>query len=381
VSIDPSFGPLRGGTTATIRSPGLSSVASRYIDISPAPTFRPALPENGVIPTSQTQDIVDIDQLFSALDANTREGLRRFIRGFAAWYQGKSTQANLTSQYFPPALQAYAHFFSQIDQSTPALNRFISQTSRALGLIDQHAAALTDLVSQARVTAEALGSDNQSLSQALVNLPPALRKGAATFAQLRTQVLPSLTGLINATRPVVGPLGPFLTKLQPVLTEATPTLALLLRVFDKPGPHNNLYDALLELPALAHQVTQDFPRAVKTLHESTPIFEFVRPYVPDLVAWVNNWAGVFAPYDANGHYARTVPVVDAFTFHENPQGGSLTPKPWYDRGRGGSLQTGFLYRCPGAGIIPPPDHSAPYYDRGQLSNPHCRQQETIGGRP
>jgi phospholipid/cholesterol/gamma-HCH transport system substrate-binding protein len=379
VSIDPSFGPLREGTTAVIRSPGLSSVASRYIDVSPAPSFRPALPRDGVIPASQTAGIVDIDQLFSALNANTREGLRRLIRGFAAWYQGKSAQASLTSQYFPPALRAYAHFFSQLDSSTPALDRFISQTSRALGLVDQHAAALTDLVSQARVTA--LGSDNQSLSAALANLPTALRSGASTFEALRTQALPALTRLVNATRPVVGPLGPFLAHLQPVLNEATPTFALLRQVFDQPGPHNDLYDALLQLPALAGQIKGDFPRGIKALHESTPIFEFARPYIPDLVAWATNWAGIFAPYDANGHYARTVPVFDAFSFHDNPQGGTLTPKPWYDRGKGGALKTGFLYRCPGAGVIPPPDHSAPYHDTGSLSNPHCRPQETIGGHP
>src|SRR5579859_371839 len=212
VSIDPSFGPLRQGTTAAIRSPGLTGIASRYVDVSPAPSFQPALRDDGVIGTSQTSGIVDIDELFNALDANTREGLRRVIRGFGAWYQGKSAQANLTSQYFPPALRAYTQLFSQIDASTPALDRFITQTSEALGRVDQHAAQLTDLVSQAKVTAEGLSSDNRSLTQALTNLPGALRNGTATFERLRTQALPGLTRLVNATRPVVGPLRPFLTR-------------------------------------------------------------------------------------------------------------------------------------------------------------------------
>jgi len=381
VSIDPSFGPLREGTTATIRSPGLTSVAGRYIDVSPAPTFQPALPEGAVIPATQTTGIVDIDQLFNALDASTREGLRRLIRGFAAWYQGKGAQANLSAQYFPPALQAYSRLFSQINASTPTLDEFITATSQALGAIDQRAPQLTDLITQARVTAEALGSDNQALSQALVNLPGALNKGAITFARLRTGALPALGRLIDATRPVTAPLGPFLHRLQPVLDEAVPTFNLLRQTFDQPGPNDDLYDALVDLPPLARQIRSDFPRAIKALHQSTPIFEFARPYIPDLVAWVVNWDGIFAPYDANGHYARTVPIFDAFDFADDAQGGTLTPNPPSLRGSDGTLKTGFLYRCPGAAIVPPPDHSAPFVDSGSLSNPHCHASETIGGAP
>lgn len=381
VSIDPGFGPLREGTTATIRLPGLTSVASRYIDVSPAPSFSPPLPPDAVIPTTDTSGIVDIDSVFAALDANTREGLRRLIRGFAAWYQGKSAQANLTAQYFPPALEAYSNLFSQIDANSATLDQFIDETDRALGTIDQRSAELTDLINQARVTAEALSSDNRSLSQALVNLPSAFNRGSATFLRLRTKTLPSLSRLVSVTRPVTTPLSQFLPRLNPVLQEAVPTFALLKELFDRPGANDDLYDALVELPRLAGEITRDFPRAIKALDKSTPIFEFARPYIPDLVAWVVNWDGIFAPYDANGHYARTVPVLGAFDFTDDAQGGTLTQAPPNLRGSGGPLKTGFLQRCPGAAIPQPPDDSAPFVDSGPLSNPHCRSSETIGGSP
>jgi phospholipid/cholesterol/gamma-HCH transport system substrate-binding protein len=381
VSIDSSFGPLRDGTTAAIRSPGLTNVASRYIDVSPAPSFKPALAGNGVIPATRTSGIVDIDSVFNALDANTREGLRRIIRGFADWYQGKASQANLTAHYFPPALQAYSQLFNQINADTPVLDQFITQTSTALGAIDQRSAQLTDLISQSRVTAQALSSDNRSLAQALDNLPSALNRGSATFARLRMRTLPALQRLVNATQPVIAPLSGFLPRLNPVLEEAVPTFSLLRTMFDQPGPNNDLYDALVQLPKLAGEVGGDFPRAINALNQSTPIFEFVRPYIPDLVAWVVNWAGIFAPYDANGHYARTVPVLAAFNFTDDAQGGTLTQIPPNLRGSGGALQTGFLQRCPGAAIAPTPDHSTPFLDTGPLSNPHCSPSETIGGTP
>lgn len=381
VSVNSNFGPLRDGTTAVIRSPGLTNVASRYIDISPAPTFKPALPDNGVIPYTRTSGIVDIDSVFNALDANTREGLRRIIRGFAAWYQGKSSQANLTAHYFPPALRAYSNLFNQINASTPVLDQFINQTSAALGAIDQRSGQLTDLISQSRVTAQALSSDNRSLTQALDNLPSALTRGSATFARLRTRTLPALQRLVNATQPTIAPLRSFLPRLNPVLEEAVPTFSLLRTMFDQPGPNNDLYDALVQLPKLAREVGGGFPHAIKALNQSTPIFEFARPYIPDLVAWIVNWDGIFAPYDANGHYARTVPVLAAFNFTDDPQGGTLTQTPPNMRGTGGALQTGFLHRCPGAAITPTPDGSTPFFDTGPLSNAHCNPSETIGGTP
>ena len=381
ISLDSSFGPLRQGTTALIRSPGLTSIASRYIDISPAPSFHAALADNAVIPTSSTSGIVDIDELFDSLNANTREGLRRLIRGFGAWYDGQSTQANLTAQYFPPALQAYSKLFEQIDSNTATLNLFVTQTDRALGAVDKRAPQLTDLISQARVTALALSSDNRSLSTALANLPSALHRGSATFARLRTHTLPALSHLVSATKPVTTPLSQFLPRFNSVLREAVPTFSLLKQTFDQPGPNNDLLDALVALPQLSHEITSDFPRAIKTLHQSTPIFEFARPYVPDLVAWVVNWDGIFAPYDANGHYARTVPVVNAFNFADDSAGGTLSPVPLNMRGTGGALRTGFLQRCPGGAISPPPDHSAPFVDSGPLSNPHCKASESIGGSP
>ena len=381
VSIDSSFGPLRQGTTAAIRQQSLVGVASRYISVSPAPTFHPALADDGVVPASHTSGIVDVDELFNALDANTLQGLRRVIRGFAVWYAGKSSQANESARYFPPALQAYSRLFDQLDASSPELTQLLQQTSAALGAINQRSSQLTDVITQARITSQALGSDNQALSQALESLPSALNKGTATFARLRQSTLPALSHLFSVTRPVIAPLAPFLKRLQPVLDEATPTFGRLSEVFNQPGPNNDLYDALVDLPPLAKQVNGDFPRAIKALNQSTPIFEFARPYIPDLVGWVTNWDGLFAPYDANGHYARTVPVFDAFSFSDDAQGGTLIPKPTNLRGSGGDLQTGFLQRCPGGAIAPPLDASAPFVDSGPLSNAHCRPSETIGGTP
>jgi hypothetical protein len=74
-------------------------------------------------------------------------------------------------------------------------------------------------------------------------------------------------------------------------------------------------------------------------------------------------------------------VFDAFNLADDAAGGTLSPKPPNARGTSAPLRTGFLQRCPGAAIIAPVDHSAPFVDSGNLSNTHCRPTETIGGTP
>jgi phospholipid/cholesterol/gamma-HCH transport system substrate-binding protein len=379
ISVSDGFAPLRDGTTAIVRAESLTGVASRYVDLSPAPTFKPELPDGATIATDKTTSIVEVDQLFDTLDPQTRTGLRRLIKGQADWYHGRERQANLSAQYFPPALEATTSLFGEIDRDSATLQQLLVQTGTAFGALTKNRAQLTDLVSHTHRTMHALSSDNRSLSAGLRELPGALRQGSDTFAALRP-ALGDLQHLVDVTGPATRNLAPFLGRLHPLLDEAVPTFAQLRAMFARPGPHNDLYDALLDLPPLAQLAHTTFPHAEQALRQSTPVFGFARPYVPDLVSWVGGFGAAMAPYDANGHYAKTAPVFDAFGFTDDSQGGHLTPKAPGDRGKGANLQTGKLRRCPGtAGTSP--DGSAPFVDNGPLANPDCNPSQIIGGTP
>ena len=63
------------------------------------------------------------------------------------------------------------------------------------------------------------------------------------------------------------------------------------------------------------------------MRKGQPVIDFLRPYSPDLVGWFRDFGQGAANYDANGHYARVLPIFGAFQFTENPAGGVLTPIP------------------------------------------------------
>jgi phospholipid/cholesterol/gamma-HCH transport system substrate-binding protein len=379
LSIADGFGPLRRGTTAIVRAESLTGVASRYVDVSPAPSFKPALDDGATIGTDHSTSIVEIDQLFDTLDPKTRTGLRHLIAGQADWYAGRERQANRSALYLAPSLAATGRLFAEIDRDSPALQQLLVNTGTAFKALTKHRGQLTDLVSNTHQTFAALSSDDKALSAALRDLPGALRQGSNAFAALRP-ALGDLRHLVDVSGPATKDLAPFLGRLRPVIDRAVPTFRDFKSMFNRPGKHDDLYDALRDLPALGKLAHSTFPHARQALTQSSPVFAFARPYVPDLVSWVGGFGAAFAPYDANGHYARTLPVFDAFSFTDDAQGGHLSPKAPGDRGKAGALQAGMLRRCPGAGAILP-DASAPFVDQGPLANPDCDPSQTLGTSP
>src|SRR6185437_6912603 len=103
IHVDSSLTPLHAGTRAEVRVPSLSSVANRYVALSPGPNNAPALSSGTRLPASLTKDVTDLDQLFNTFDPKTRKGLQEFIQGTAEQYVGQGKNLGLSTEYFAPA--------------------------------------------------------------------------------------------------------------------------------------------------------------------------------------------------------------------------------------------------------------------------------------
>jgi phospholipid/cholesterol/gamma-HCH transport system substrate-binding protein len=376
-AVDDDYAPLHAGTTAVIRAQGLVGTANRYVDVSPAPNFKEPLEDGATIEGDSTRSIVELDQLFNTLDPKTRDGLDHVLQGFADYYSGKEGQGNKTARYFPPALASFQRLFSELNRDSDSLQELLVESSKAFSQVSDRKGDLTNLVTNAADTTAALSSDTESLRRALVNLPPALRQGRETLASLRGPAIDDLERFVLASEEPARVLPGFLRKLRPFVSRSVPTFGRLSAMFNTKGKGNDLYDAMRDLPPLAKLADGAFPRAQKALRDSTPIFSFIRPYTPDLVSWLKSFGGAFAPYDANGHYARTVAVFDAYEFVDDAEGGHLVPKSLEQRGDSPNLRTGQLRRCPGA-VAPSPDGSAPFVDTGDLANADCDPSQVVG---
>jgi phospholipid/cholesterol/gamma-HCH transport system substrate-binding protein len=362
VTVEEPYAPLHEGTRATIRLTSLSGVANRYVALAPGPNNAPELRGGSRLDVEQTTSVVDLDQIFNTLDERTRRGLQQVFQGSAVQYAGQGERVNEAARYFGPFLSTTAQLTSELTRDQAHLERALVAGASVTGAIAERAPQLTSLVGNLNATMGAIASENASLSQALGVLPDTLREGNTTFVDLRA-TLDDLEPLLEASRPAAAVLPRFLRELRPLLNEATPAFQDFSAIVSQPGAFNDATDAVRNLPRLQRIASPTFRRAIEAMRRGQPVIDFLRPYSPDLVGWFRDFGQSAANYDANGHYARVMPIFGIFDFQENGDGSSsLVPVPPSQRLSG--LQSGFTRRCPGAASQPRPDGSNPFAPDG-----------------
>lgn len=366
ISVDQPYAPLHDGTTATIRLTSLSGVANRYIALVPGPNNAAKIPDGGRLGVEKTTSVIDLDQLFNTLDPRTRKGLQQYIQGSATQYEGQGENVNASARYFNPFLSTTDQLVKELGRDQATLEQAIVAGASVTSAIAQRAPQLTSLVTNLNGTMGAIAAQNDSLSQALAVLPDTLRQGNSTFVDLRA-TLDDLDPLLQASKPAAAVLPRFFTQLRPLINESTPVFEDFSTLVHQPGAFNDATDAVQHLPELQRIGSRAFASSISAMRKGQPVIDFLRPYSPDLVGWFRDFGQSAANYDANGHYARVMPIFGAFQYLANGSGGSLEPVSPSQRLAG--LRSGFNRRCPGAASQPRPDGSNPYAPAGFDCNP------------
>src|SRR6185312_2161976 len=151
-------------------------------------------------------------------------------------------------------------------------------------------------------------------------------------------------------KPAAAVLPRVFSQLTPLLNAATPDFQLFSKLVHQPGSFNDATDAVQHLPQLLKVGGPALSSSITAMREGQPVIDFLRPYSPDLVGWFRDFGQSAANYDANGHYARVMPILGAFSYQPNSSGGTLEPAPPSQRLAG--LRYGYTQRCPGAASQP-----------------------------
>ena len=365
--------PLREGTSAVIRSTSLSGVANRYVSLTLGPNNGSEIDAGSTISGDDTTSPVDLDQLFNVFQPKQRKALQKFISGNATVYAGKSQLANRAYKFLNPALSTSERLFAELSSDSVALQRFLVAGSQTFGALADRRADLTSLVDNANTTLQAIANRNSELDRSLGALPDTLRQGNTTFVNLRA-TLDDVDPLVAASKPATRNLAPFLRRLRIVAGEGVPVFDDLGQIVSAPGDNNDLADTLVDLPDLRDTGRNALPATVRAMNASQSNIAFLRPYTPDLLAWLSKFGQITAYYEGNGHYARVQPAAaNVFSYQDN--GGaadSLDPQYTNPAAQFDDLTTlNPVSRCPGAGSAPAPDGSNPFLDDGLLGGADC----------
>ena len=337
-SVDDDYAPLRQGTQATIKPTSLSGIANRFIDLQLGPDDGEDIDDGGRIGPDHTAAAVELDQVFALFNKETRASLRGVIKGQADTFRGRGPELRRGIHYLDPALSTGARLFEELTRDKPLLKRFLVDSGTLVNALARRRDDLTGVVSNLNSTFGALGSQQAALGESIERLPPFLRRANTTFVNLRA-ALNDVDPLVDAAKPAVRRLGPFLDQARMFAADAEPTVRDLSRTISQPGSANDLIELINSFPPLTRVALDNqnvngasrpgaFPATTTALRAAAPTIAFARPYTPDFVGWLDDFSTT-GGYDAQGGYSRAWINLSELLYGSNPK-------------------TGQFRRCPGA---------------------------------
>ena len=398
LSLDSDYAPLHRGTTATVRSPSLSQVAGRQVQLT-LPVDSQAgdeIPDGGALSQSETISEVDLDQVFNTLDPETIKDFKHVIQGLEISYDGVGEQANRGLRYLNPFLSTSRRVFAELSQDQAALENLIVDTASLSGALAERSPDVTQLIGNLNGMMNAIGDRKERLAEAISLFPDFMRNANTTFVNLRA-ALDDVDPLVSASKPVAERLRPFLAELRVAARDAVPTIKDLDAILARPGKANDLVELTEVQPPLAEaalgsgspdcgpgpknpedlEVAADddytqgaFGETVCSLDNSLATLEFFRAYTPELVGWFDGF-GHSGFIDAIGGIGRIEATFNAFT--ASLPGGlpNILASPLSPTQVLGAIDQGNDERCPGANERPAQDlgdNSVPFTDGGALIN-------------
>ena len=310
---DSDYEPLRRGTRAIVKPGSLSGIANRFIDLQLGPDSGEEIEDGGRIDASDTETVVELDQIFAIFDRRTRTATQDFIAGQAESLDGRGVELRQGIRYLNPALSTGSRLFGELTRDEPLLRRFLVDSSALVTALAARQDDLSGVVSNLNTTFAALGGQQAALAESIERLPPFLRRANTTFVNLRA-ALDDVDPLVDAAKPVARRLDPFLDAARGFARDAQPTVRDLSRTIRSPGDNNDLIELLGTFPPLARTALDPrtvngarrrgaFPETDAALRAAAPTIAQGRPYTPDLVGWFDDFSNTGA-YDALGGFSR-----------------------------------------------------------------------------
>ena len=398
-SVDEAYAPLRRGTVATVRSPSLSQIAGRQIQLTLPVDSQGGdeIDDGGELSQEETVSAVDLDQLFNTLDPDTIKDFKHVIQGLEISYDGVGEQANRGLKYLNPFLSTSRRVFAEINSDQRAFENLIVDSSQLSGALAARAPDISALVGNLNRMMNAIGDRRERLAQAISLLPDFMRNANTTFVNLRA-ALDDVDPLVTASRPAARELRPFLAKLRTAAADAVPTVRDLDAIVKRSGADNDLVELTrLQVPLadaaigsgspdcgrgpgnpedLQSAADDDFSQGsfgetVCSLDNSLLNLSFFRAYTPELVGWFDDF-GHSGYIDAISGIGRISTSVNAFSL-SGPSGLPNLLDPLTSTELAAALDTGNNRRCPGGNERPvtdidPSDDSVPFTDGGALTD-------------
>jgi virulence factor Mce-like protein len=202
--------PLHEDATAKIR-PRIFLEGNFFVDLRPGTPSAPELDDGGVIKVTHTSSPVQLDEVLTALQSDTREDLKDVLSGLATALNSKPTSAqdaqahpsargetaaksfNDAYRDIPAAERSTAQVFEAFLGQEPGrdLSRLIDGAARTTGALVRNENSLKDLITNFNRTTAAFASESSNLRSSIRELAPTLESANGALASLNEAFPPT----------------------------------------------------------------------------------------------------------------------------------------------------------------------------------------------
>ena len=410
LEIDPEFAPISSDAKAILRQKTLLGETFIELTSGTEPDSHAApvalgsaanvsdaeasnvesIPEGGSLGLSQTQDATQIDEIFNALDEETRQAFQDWMQNSAVAINGRGLDLNDALGNLGPFVVDSSNILSVLRRQKVALRGLVHDTGTVFNALSERNQELAGAITGSDQTFSALASESKALSDTFKILPVFQRESRLTFERL-DQFQHDTDPLIEQLIPVAHDLTPTLhsvRELSPHLQRLFPDLDKLIDVSKKglPALRRFLNGVSPVLDALDPFLANLNPVIRYLKFQKTTVTDFLAAPSAALAQSADCPDGTSPPCSthpgapsyqpAARHYLRQLSYTSAETF-------SIWPNRLNTNRGNGYLAPNSLnsYQAASAGIFPNFDcRNLDYHPGTTESDPEARDEETLTWR-
>jgi len=250
--------PIHKDATLAIR-PRIFLEGNFFVDIKPGSPSAPSIGDGDTIPINQTSAPVQLDQILTSLQGDTRQQLQKLLDELSTGLDKSGSRGfNRSIPYWKPAYRDGAIVAqAQLGEEPHDLSNYLKSSGQVAAALDRNPAQLRDLLTQFNITAAAFARQQKNLSATIAELPRTLHAGLPALASLNN-AFPHVRRFVADFRPATRTSGP-------ALDAGIPFIEQLRGLVSKPELRGLVSDLVPTVPSLA------------ALNQSTiPLYEQVR---------------------------------------------------------------------------------------------------------
>ncbi len=341
MQIDSDGLPIHQDARFAIR-PRIFLEGNFFVDVSPGTPSAPIAPDGHTFPIQQGVEPVQLDQVLTSLQANTRRNLQTLLQQYGKAVVTAGPSYNRSIRYWLPAYQYSALVAHDALGIAPNdLSNYIAAQGTVAGALNANPADLRSLITDLNTTANAFARQSAALRDTIIQLPRTLSAAIPAFNALNA-AFPPLRQLAVALLPGVKSTGPAIDASLPFITQ----LRRLVAPSELQGLVSDLSPTVPALAQLAHETIPLMKNQVRPASScvANVIFPWSQLTVPDphfnaangfpprkvyveAVDYLPGLAGESRNFDANGPFIRILGPGGAHTYSLQPGlfGQSLAP--------------------------------------------------------